>query len=150
MIEVKDDPEAEYSPGGKDDARVITMIHIDLVDAYILGDYIQDEAFRNAVVDEMQRAINERSKMFNVNTTSYLWNNVQHDSKLGRMIVDYCAADFRPEAFVRNVELYPQSFVIEIAKISVLESDMSRVERKPRNRPKCYYHDHEKEHGKCQ
>ena len=53
------------------------------------------------------------------------------------------------QIFETSVEEFPSEFVLEMAKKCVKEKSMPLQMRKPINRPKCYYHDDEKEMDKC-
>ena len=123
--------------------------HRDLIDAYCLGDYLEDSHFRTAVVDEVKHAIEESNYFVLDANVFYLWEHVRHDSQLARMMIDYIAADLNVKPFEKYVSTFPATFVMEIAKICVREYNMAYKDRKPRNRPKCYYHEHKGKKDQC-
>lgn len=118
-----------------------------LIDVYSLGDMLQDDGFRNAVVDDIIRFSEATNSLPSGLWIHGIWDLVPRRSKLARLLVDYYAADYT--CFSEDVEKIPESFVREIAKVCVEERAMLLDKRKPRNRPKCFYHDHKSKTDEC-
>jgi hypothetical protein len=123
--------------------------HTDLIDAYCLGDYLEDSKFRNAVVDEVKHAVEESNKLQIEPNVTYLWDHVRHDSKLAKMMIDYFATDFSLDNFEKEAGSFPPDFVMEMARVSVRDYKMTHKDRRPKNRPKCWYHEHSNKKDKC-
>lgn len=147
-VVISSDPNFTYN-GERDESKTY-IIFEHLVDAYGLGDFLQDRKFRNAVVDEVQEAVEEFGSLNDDALLFYSKGRVSMRSRLGKMIVDYYATDLDLLAFERDVETYPVEFVIEVAKVCVREQVMDLDERKPANRPKCYYHEHVDAEDACE
>lgn len=120
-----------------------------LVYSFILGDMLLDEYFRNAVTSQFMRLTEAWESLPSEVHTRELWPQVPLGSTLSRLWVDYLAADFDTEVLCQEVSSYPPGLVIEVAKICVREQRMDWRLRKPRNRGKCYYHEHKDESDKC-
>ena len=123
--------------------------HHSLIDAYTLEEYVQDHLFRNAVVDETFRAITGTKLIIGKTNLPYLWEHVAHKSTLVKLLVDFYASDYNVDAFDKTVMHLPHEFLVEIARIGVRERGMTEGSRRPRNRPKCYYHEHKDGVEKC-
>ena len=147
-LDVKATPDTKYTKAME--PADVEAIQFKLVDAYRLGDYVQDPTFRNAVVDDWKTLTESTEQLFSVAVINRLWNLVGHDSKLTSMITDYYAADCTTAVFDEVAERLPHSLVVRIARRGIEERAMDFNQRKPRNRPRCCYHDHESEDMKCE
>jgi hypothetical protein len=122
-----------------------------LVDAYALGEMVQDAGFRNGLVNELIKAVEGFSVIPSATTVSGMWIKVSEGSKLARLMVDYwCSCNYSKKPYRDSRAGLPSGFMAEMAAVSVEEIDTGRAKRRPINRPKCFYHDHKTDADKCE
>lgn len=119
-----------------------------LVDSCILGDYLQDVTFGNAIVDKAQAVMLSINKPPGCHTIRRLWDALPH-SKLARLFIDVHATLRSNEGVRASINDLPLTLWAEIATIGIEERSMKNDARKPQNRPRCFYHVHNKEDEKC-
>lgn len=139
-VDIKDDPDLMYDESMT--ARQRSWLQMDLLDAYAAGDYLQDRTLRNAVIDEFRSLIEGTDEVLDQENVIYFWDIVRQDSKLSGLIVDYYSADYNPDLFDLRVAHFPVGLTVAIAKKYVRDKQTDFSSRKPRNKPKCYYHEH--------
>lgn len=64
-----------------------------LIDAYLLGEYIQDLAFMNAIMDAFvdMKGRDSTGKVSGVWRLRYIWGKTAPGSKLRQLMIDICA-----------------------------------------------------------
>jgi hypothetical protein len=87
----------------------------ELVELYILGDFLDDAAFRNAVLDDLTSSAFEMWP--GICSVSLVWENTPGDSPLRKLILEIWAK--KPiglivEKLVNGVEEYPPAFVVAL------------------------------------
>lgn len=137
----------EYKPGMEvedDDA-----IRETLVSSYTLGDALLDYGFQNAIITEFIQFTETIDSLPHPREISTLWDQIVVGSTMARLLVDYMAVDFSPETFIQQADDFPSGLVLEIAKAGVRDAHLSRDDRKPKRRDKCFYHTHKHDSDKC-
>ena len=109
--------------------------------AYVFGDRIQDDQYCNVVSDGVRAILTLSMTLPKDRITSDLWGRLPH-SRLARLFVDGWAVGNLIPSLREKAGQFPSSFIAEIAFVSSEETEMGLQERRPRNRPKCYYHVH--------
>lgn len=118
-----------------------------LIACFALGDMLQDVHFMNSVVNRFIKQAEDRGAVPSPCCIARLCDTVRLDSTLARVCVDYAAFDTQQEPFEKDVDAYPEVFVMMIAKASVRYGELSRRKKKPVNRKPCFYHEHPKGKG---
>jgi len=119
------------------------------IQAYAFGKKMQDAAFRNAMCEEaklIMRGCEHVGFPENIHT---LCKEVSMSSKLTRLFVDwFICASYRENKLDELLEKVPAEFVRTVASLSIRERKQPYVERLPKSRGKCFYHDHKSEADK--
>ncbi|KAK5164055.1 uncharacterized protein LTR77_010146 [Saxophila tyrrhenica] len=117
--------------------------------AYALGEMLQDCNFRNAVVDAIKKLLGDFGHIGGVENVTSACQRASRSSKLMKLFVDtWASAGYGGKPFKDWAKEMPIDFVFDMACASVDEAAMSKQERSPYAREKCYYHDH-KDGEKC-
>lgn len=131
------------------DAELRRNTWMDIYRCYVLGDFLNSAQFCNTLVDELLASAEATKKIPGPRIVLHFAGELRLTSTLGRLLIDSVATEVTKEVFMKNVDSYATAFVIEVAKVCVMERNMTLDERQPRNRPKCYYHEHKDEKDKC-
>lgn len=121
---------------GKDPAKKKNW-DVELIDAYALGDYLQDLTFKNALCDQMASESGKRNEVPIPKVIGHLWSTASPESKLAKLVVDLTAVNLSAKVFAELASEYPQDFLMKLAIICVEERAMSQAQRKAQNRTKC-------------
>lgn len=127
--------------------EAVNDIEEDIRCCFYLGDFLSARRFCNTVVDELKTCFETTFTLPQARFTES--QNFRLSSILGRLVVDYVAAEMSEEDFIKDIKHYPAAFITEVAKVSLRERMMPEEERLPKNRPKCYYHEHKDDRDKC-
>lgn len=145
LIQGEDGEEVKYTPELA--TNIKSEVYDRLLDAYLLGDFIQDDNFCNAVVDRSLALCFALRMSPGHYSICKLWTRLPK-SKMARLFVDmYSAATSHVDVRHEALDL-PPGFVLEIAATMIEERHMTNSKRSPANRPKCFYHEHKKD-AKC-
>jgi hypothetical protein len=128
--------------------------YMELAQAYVLGDQLQDNDFTDAVID----AIIDKYQYYNVwpgyNTVSYIFDNTADSAKARRLLVDIYAYVGNAEVLdkVEKNDSLPKAFLYRLA--AALFNIDSRTRRNspqsPRNlKNTCIYHQHGPDPALC-
>ena len=121
----------------------------DMADAYVVGDMLRDSGFCNSVVDELISVAETHARLPGNTVASEIWQKVPPGSAMRRLLVDYFTFDCSEEVVSKAVEIFPADLVKEIAKAGFRDISLSGKDKRPKNRPKCFYHDHTDAAKKC-
>lgn len=69
-------------------------------------------------------------------------------STLTKLCVDYIIVDLCEEEFNKALPEYPPALVVEMAKASVRDRELSKRRREPAGRDRCFYHEHKDGKGR--
>ncbi len=119
------------------------------MDCDILADMLGDQRYSNAIMDALLQLTNDSTALPALSTVRRMWESLPSKSKIRMFLVDHISTESVAANFVANGHEYPQSFMVEVAIAWVKESDVSKEDRMPRNRPKCFYHHHKDDADKC-
>jgi hypothetical protein len=122
----------------------------DLINAYVLGEFLEDAKFRNVAVDQAIKVKTEVGWGPSVGNVCDLFQRASHDCKLNNFFVDCWAtcsiADGRLQDLARE---FPTEFWVRMAIRSHEDMFMTFAARRPEKRGRCHYHDHLGEEDKC-
>lgn len=147
-VDVKEDSDTRYT--AEMNHSVALQIEENIFNSYVLGDYLGDRPFCNALIDEAIKLAEGIELLISTTLIESACKKLPVDSTYVKLCADYYATDYGKAKFEEEAKKMPAEFVLKIATTSVWERDMSNIDRKPRNRPKCYYHNHRDESDKCQ
>lgn len=120
-----------------------------LVACYLLGDMIGDRKFRNALVDSWFALFAETNVVVTAKNVHIIFSKLPVTSKLRQLAVHELAFDFNFEGFEATLPNYSLEVVRAIAAAAVKHSHDPDNAMTPKQRGRCFYHEHEEGEGKC-
>lgn len=118
-------------------------------DCYCLGDMILDNAFTNAVIDELLRICEKCETIPSYESINYCWEKLPHDSKLLDLFAELYATEMELKDFDMIVTKLPAEFVVKVAKIAIRDRKANFDMRRPMRKLKCHYHMHKSVKENC-
>jgi hypothetical protein len=117
---------------------------------YALGDMLQDVTFCNGVIDEVIWLEDWLHELPGPQSIKLLCEIVPSSLKLMTAVVDSWATWGESDYLQKYGDKFPTEFVHAVAVVAMSDRNMSWEGKQPTHRPKCYYHEHKEDAGKCQ
>jgi hypothetical protein len=118
-----------------------------LVKLYILGLFLLDTTFQNAVTDKLLETVEETSAIPGVSASAKTWPKLPDASPLRRMLVRFWAQNMSVNEVVEADKHLPRDMVVCIMKDLVeIREDHEAVKKKiwnPSYKYRCDYHIHD-------
>lgn len=118
---------------------------IDIVRLWVLGNFLDDEAFMNDVIDHLIKKSDSEKKRFNVQTLQYTWDHTPAGCTIQRLMIDIMAAGVNEEHFESNWDLYPTDLLAELARRHVTK----RFQPCPTSKDSWKYHARPVQEARC-
>ena len=117
--------------------------------AYLLDDYLQDEQFCNAVIDQLLATTVQFN--FNPNTTliEKFWDMIPKSSGLRRLLVDLRALNCSTSSLDENAEKWPHDYLVDVARVWHKYYIDDEDPDEPKDRGRCYYHEGKDKPNHC-
>lgn len=121
-----------------------------LVDAYILGDVLQDADFRDAIIDVLADTF-VRKSVFTTKMFEYVYDNTPDGSPIRRFFVDTLTYIHNADRWIANLRkrpLVPVDVLFDLlAGLAKLKATDQKIRWKdaPFHTNMCHYHEHKEE-----
>ena len=124
------------------------------MEAYILGDFLDDKSFYNALTDRLITVSATSKVLPSTSIIENRWPKLHAGSSLRRLLVDLYVCYSARDIFDEDIEGYPREFLVEMLKALVpgTKGNMCKKDipgRRPEFRERCYYHDHGDDEQGC-
>jgi hypothetical protein len=115
-----------------------------LVSSYILGEFIKDNHFCNALVDSYFDLLTETKTLFDAKNVNRIFEGLPAASKLRLLVTHGLAFDTKPAEMVPTLQFYSPEVWRALAETLVTQDYTTPTQcKRPQARRKCFYHVHE-------
>lgn len=131
--------------------------YVHLVNAYILGEKLDDAGFQDAVMDAMvaktQTTVNHMFHCPGSTTINLIWEKTLPDSRLRHFVLDQYSLFGQPEWLIEDCdggeEVFDSGFLLDFAMKLMTVRDVYRLIREAVDLSTCKYHRHSEVDGSC-
>lgn len=143
---------------GVQDSDCIYMYCLDLVKVYILGDYLNDMRFCNAVIDTLELM---EGCFPGLDAIDWVWSNTMQNNPLRGFIIEHWAEAVKSDlqqtiGFMKDFSLHiPQEFLLDLLAFTGTQLCAATARpaevKKPlaKKSQKCKFHKHVDDSDKC-
>lgn len=93
----------------------------DTVKLWVLGNFLDDEAFMNDVIDYLIKKSDSDKKVYDGHTLQYTWNHTPAGCTIQRLMIHIMAARVSEEHFDCDWPFYPTDLLVELARRHVVK-----------------------------
>lgn len=149
--EVYDEDEHQDLPKASETVRsdVFDIGFDNIVDSYILGDFLDDESFCNALIDNLMLLSLFTKTLPDRASIGKYWAQLPQGSGIRRLLVDLEVSYGETDCLSSDNRHWPYDYLIELVKAYGTDRGTDGKARQPEEREKCYYHRHSEGSPKC-